>query len=209
MADIELHTWTTPNGYKPVILLEELGAAYELRPVRIGAGEQKRPEYLKLNPNGRIPALVDRRGGETVTVFESGAILIHLAERAGAFLAKGGQARADALAWLMFQMSAVGPMFGQLGYFSRAQGEQRSDAAIARFKAESERILGVLERRLGEAKFLAGEYSIADVATYPWTRNLGMLGASSEAYPNVARWIEEVGARPAVQKALAVRMDAA
>lgn len=202
---IELHTWTTPNGYKPLILLEELGVPHRIHSVNLQQNAQQAPEYLKLNPNGKIPALIDRpdNGAPEVKVFESGAILVYLAEKHGRFLAASGQARADAFAWLMFQMSAVGPIFGQWGHFTQARRED--DYALQRFTKEGERILGVLDARLKEAEFLAGEYSIADVATYPWASALPRYGKSFDAYPSVARWVAAVGERPAVKRAMAWR----
>lgn len=200
---IELYSWTTPNGRKPHILLEELGLPYEVHAINIGKDEQKTPEFLALNPNGRIPALVHRPdGGEPVTIFESGAILIYLAELSGRFLPASGQARADVLAWLMFQMSAVGPMFGQLGWFRRTDPE--NTVAVNRYNAESLRIIGVLEGALAKAPFLAGEYSIADMATFPWVRGMTTYGAIDlTPFPHVTRWCEALETRPAVQKAMA------
>jgi GST-like protein len=199
---IDLHTWTTPNGFKPIILLEELGIPHRVTPVDLSKGQQREPAHLKINPNGKIPALIDARDdGTTVTVFESGAILVYLAEKTGRFLARDGQARADALAWLMFQMSAVGPMLGQWKHFADAKREDRYP--VERFEKEVERILGVLETRLGEAEFLAGDYSIADMATYPWVAGATRFGVSLDAYPHVKRWVDRVGARPAVARAMA------
>ena len=200
---IELYSWTTPNGRKPHILLEELGLPFEVRAIHIGKDEQKTPEFLALNPNGRIPALVHRpEGGAPITVFESGAILIYLAELSGRFLPSSGQARVDVLAWLMFQMSAVGPMFGQLGWFQRT--DPTNTVAVKRYGDEMLRIVGVLEGALTKAPFLAGEYSIADMATYPWVRGMTQLaGLDLKPFPHVARWCEVLEQRPAVQKAMA------
>jgi GST-like protein len=202
---IDLYAWMTPNGYKPILLLEELGLEYRLHPINIGKGEQHTPEFLRVNPNGKIPALVDEAGtpGEVV-VFESGAILIHLAEKTGRFLPAAGQPRATALAWLMFQMGGVGPMFGQLGHFLMAK--EKIEYAINRYRGEAERLYGVLDKRLGEAHYLAGEYGIADMATFPWANAFDRLGISREPFPNVIRWLDEVGARPAVKKAMAIKM---
>ena len=198
---IDLHTWTTPNGFKPIILLEELGVPYRVTPVDLTKNQQNEPAHLKLNPNGKIPAVIDGEGADGVHVFESGAILIYLAEKHGRFLAKAGQGRADALAWLMFQMSAVGPMMGQWGHF---RGAKRDDAyPLDRYEKETRRVLGVLDTQLGAGEFLAGEYSIADVATYPWVSAAPRFGLTLEAWPHLQRWVDAVGARPAVARAMA------
>jgi len=202
---LDLYTWTTPNGYKPLILLEELGLQYNLHSINIGKGEQHAPEYLRINPNGKIPALVDGAGTpEQVVIFESGAMLIYLAEKAGRLLPASGQARASTLSWLMFQMGGVGPMFGQLGYFLRAK--ERVAPAIERYRGEVERLYGVLDARLGEVPHLAGDYSIADVATYAWAGSFERLEIPRDKYPNVVRWLGDVGARPAVAKAMAIKL---
>ncbi len=202
---IDLYTWTTPNGYKPLILLEELGLEYRVHPINISKGEQYTPEYLRLNPNGRIPAIVDRAGTpDEVVVFESGAILIYLAEKHRQFLPMSGQARASALTWLMFQMGGVGPMFGQLGHFLSAK--EKVEYAINRYRAETERLYGVLDKRLAEVPYLAGEYGIADMATYPWAAAIDRFGIDREKLPNVVRWLDAVAARPAVAKAMAIKL---
>lgn len=197
---LTLYTWTTPNGFKPLILLEELGLPHNVVPVNIGQGEQHRHDYLRINPNGKIPALVDEEGGQRTVVFESGAILIYLAEKAGRLLPKEGPGRYEALAWLMFQMGGIGPMLGQAGHFLRLP--EKIPYAIERYTSEARRLYGVLDGRLGEAEYLAGDYSIADIATFPWVRNPAFFGLSIEQWPNVLRWIEAIGARPAVQRAL-------
>jgi GSH-dependent disulfide-bond oxidoreductase len=203
---IELYTWTTPNGYKPLILLEEIGLAYEIRPVNIGAGEQHRPEFTRINPNGKIPAIVDRSATpEPEAVFESGAILIYLAEKTGKLLPGSGPARSRTLEWLMFQMGGVGPMMGQLGHFMLAAPE-KIPYAIERYKKETERIYRVLDGRLAEAEYLAGDYSIADIATYPWVSSPERVELSLEAYPNVGRWVSAIRARPAVTRAYAAKI---
>jgi GSH-dependent disulfide-bond oxidoreductase len=202
---IDLYTWTTPNGRKPIILLEELGWEYRLKPVNLGAGEQKQPGFVAVNPNGKIPALIDEVGTpDEVKVFESGAILLHLADKSGKFLARGGQARADGLAWLFFQVGAVGPMFGQLGHF--APRKEQDAYAFERYRAEVERLTQVLDGRLGEAAYLAGEYGIADMATYPWVSALARFGMQLETFPNVKRWCDAIAARPAVEKAMNLKM---
>jgi GST-like protein len=202
---IELYTWTTPNGYKASIALEELGLAYEVRPVRIGAGEQFKPEFLAISPNNKIPAIVDTQGpdGRRLAVFESGAILIYLAEKAGRLIPKDAADRMVAIEWLMFQMANIGPMLGQAGHF-RAYAPEKLPYAIDRYTNEARRLYGVLDRRLGAVEYLAGEYSIADIATYPWLRFPDRQGVDLGEYPNVARWRDAMAARPAVVRGLAV-----
>lgn len=202
---LDIYVWSTPNGRKPLILLEELGLPYTLRPVDLGKRQQLEEAFLAINPNGKIPALVDEPGTDRETrVFESGAILIYLAEKGGRFLPKEGQARADALAWLMFQMGGIGPMLGQYGHFARH--EEKIPYAIERYKKESERLLSVLDGRLASAPFLAGEYGIADIATYPWVSVLAGYGFDMSRWPHLDRWIAGIGERPAVKKAMALPM---
>jgi GST-like protein len=200
---LTLYTWKTPNGYKLPILLEELGLEYTLVPVNIGKGEQRTPEFLKINPNGKIPALVDNDAeGGSLSIFESGAILEYIAEKNGKFFPKDVHGKYTVLEWLMFQVGGVGPMLGQLGHFVRFAPE-KVPYAITRYTDEVKRLLGVLDARLGEADYLAGEYSIADIATWPWVRMIkGMDGFSMADYPNLSRWIDAIAARPAVMKAL-------
>lgn len=197
---IELYTWTTPNGVKPLIMLEETGLPYHVTPIDIGKGAQHAPDYVRINPNAKIPAMVD----EGVRIFESGAILIHLAEKSGGkLLPSSGQERADVLGWLFFQIGSVGPMFGQLGHF---RGAKREDTyALDRYTAEVERLAGIMDARLGEVEYLGGgEYSIADVATIGWARGLGgYYKFDMTRWPNLQRWIDQVSARPAVHRALA------
>ena len=200
---ITLYAWNTPNGRKPLILLEELGAPYTLRPVPLD-GAQKSPDFLKLNPNGKIPALVDTDSGAPIVVFESGAILQHLAERFGAFLPTSGQARASTLAWLHFQMSAVGPMAGQLGQFLRRHSDDA--VGIAHFREEVDRVYGVLNTRLGEAPYLGGdEVSIADFATWPWVDGRRFIQLELERFPNVSDWFNRLGERPALRRAMDIK----
>lgn len=194
---LKLFTWTTPNGIKPLIMLEELGLPYQAHWVNIGKGEQHTPDFLQVNPNGKIPALLD----DGLAIFESGAILIHLAEKAGRFLPPSGPARAAALEWLFFQVGGVGPMFGQLGHFLSAH--QKVPYALERYHKESARLYGVLDRRLASVDYLAGQYGIADMATWGWAARHEALGISLVGYPNVARWLRLVGERPAVQRAAA------
>lgn len=202
---ITLYAWSTPNGRKPLILLEELGVPYTLRPVPLD-GPQKAPDFLRINPNGKIPALVDDDGGEPIVVFESGAILQHLAERFGAFLPQSGQPRASALAWLHFQMSAVGPMAGQLGQFLRRHSDDA--VGIAHFREEVDRVYGVLNTRLGEASYLAGdEVSIADFATWPWVDGRRFIQLDLSRFPNVQRWYDALGERPALRRAMDIKFS--
>jgi len=200
---IDLYTFTTPNGWKASIMLEELALPYQTHIIHIGKNEQFAPAFVAINPNSKIPAIVD---GD-VTVFESGAILIYLAEKTGRLLPTSGQARANALEWVMFQMSAVGPQMGQLNHFANVAPE-KIPYAIKRFFDETVRICKVLDHRLGESEYLAGaDYTIADVCTYPWIglgiKRLEAAGTLPEL-PHLRRWIDQVAARPAVQRGLAV-----
>lgn len=203
---IELYFWPTPNCYKVAILLEELGMAYHVNGVHIGKGEQLTDAYLAINPNNKVPAIVDPDGpdGAPLTLFESGAILVYLAEKAGGvFLGGSARERALVLQWLMFQMGGVGPMLGQAHHFRRYAQEQ-IPYAIERYTAEASRLYRVMDRRLGAAEYLAGAYSIADMATYPWIRPHKWQGQDLSDYPNLARWYAAVRARPAVERAVAV-----
>ena len=202
---IEVWSWPTPNGHKVHIALEELGLPYRVVPVDIGKGEQFRPEFLAINPNHRIPAIVDPDGpgGVPVRLFESGAILIHLAEKTGQLMPADPAARLACLQWLMFQMGGVGPMFGQYNHFN-AYAPERIPYAVDRYGNEVRRLHGVLEKRLGEAEYLAGEYSIADIATFPWVRNPDRRGVDLSDYPALRRWHDAIAARPAVQQGVAV-----
>jgi GST-like protein len=200
---IDFYTWSTPNGHKVAIMLEETGLDYTLRPVNLGAGDQKQPAYMAVNPNGKIPAIVDHDGpdGRKLTIFESGAVLLYLAEKSGRFLAADPDLRWRTVSWLMFQMGGLGPMLGQAGYFLHLAPEP-VPAAVERFVDEAERIFGVVDGRLGQAEYLAGDYSIADMASYPWLRNHVRFGVDVADYPNLARWLEAIGSRPAVQRGL-------
>lgn len=207
---ITLYTWTTPNGRKISIMLEELGWPYEVRPVNIGKDEQFAPDFLKVAPNNKIPALVDDEAeGGPLSIFESGAILVYLADKSGRFLAPSGAARFKALEWLFWQVGGQGPMLGQLGFFAK-RSQEKAPLAIKRFTEEADRLLGVMERRLAEAPYLAGaDYSIADMATYPWTLAAttflsDVLSDSLATKPAIARWLTAVGERPAVQRGMAV-----
>ncbi len=203
---IEVWTWPTPNGQKVHIAVEELGIPYTVVPVAIAKGEQFKPEFLAINPNHRIPAIVDDDGpGGRFTLFESGAILIYLAEKAGKLIPGDAAARYLCLQWLMFQMGGIGPMFGQFNHFAVYAPEQ-IPYAIERYGKEAARLVRVLEKRLAEADYLAGrEYSIADIATFPWIRSaLRRDMISFDEAPGVARWFETIEARPAVARGLAV-----
>ena len=202
---IDLYTWTTPNGRKASIMLEEVAVPYRVHKVDITKGEQHRPEFVAINPNGRIPAIVDQEGpgGRPLRVFESGAILIYLAEKTGMLLASEPRQRVETLAWLMFQMGGVGPMFGQAHHFLRAAPEP-VPYGIERYTKETRRLYGVLDKRLAEESFLAGTYSIADIATYPWVARHEWHKVDLGEFPNVARWYAAIGARPAVARGMSV-----
>ena len=198
---------TSPNVVKIIIALEELGLPYELKAVDVFKGEQFDAEFLKLNPLAKVPVIVDTEGpdGKSYTVFESGAILIYLAEKTGKLLPREGKARYDAMQWLMIQLTGVGPMFGQYVHFIRfaAQGNEYS---VSRYRTQVKRLCEVLDRRLGEAEYLGGaEYTIADIATIPWTRDLKLfLGDGVAAYPKLMAWVEKLDKRPAVARAVAL-----
>ena len=203
---IDLYTWSTSNGRKASIMLEELGADYTVHPIHIGKGDQFTPDYLAINPNGKIPAIVDSDGpgGAPIAVFESGAILIYLAEKHGRFLPIEPVARMEVIQWLMFQMGGIGPMFGQVHHFLRAAKEQ-VPYGIERYGTEVRRLYGVLDRRLDGRDHLAGEgYSIADIATYPWVFRREWQGVDLAEFPNVKRWFDALGARPAVERGMNV-----
>jgi GST-like protein len=202
---IELYTWGTPNGRKVSVMLEEVGLPYQVHAVDISKGEQLKPEFVALNPNSKIPAIVDPEGpgGKPLRLFESGAILIYLAEKSGKLLPREPEARYETLQWLMFQMGGVGPMFGQAHHFLRAAPEP-VPYAVARYTKETARLYGVLDGQLGRKEYLAGAYSIADVATYPWVARHEWHRIALGDYPNVARWFAAIGARPAVQRGMSV-----
>jgi GST-like protein len=202
---ISLYTWGTPNGRKISIALEEFGLPYSVHPVNIGANEQFAPEFLALNPNGKIPAIVDPEGpdGQPITVFESGAILIYLAEKTGRFLPAQGTARYQALQWLMFQMGGFGPMLGQAHHFLRFAPEPVPYAAN-RYQKEALRLYGVLDKALAGRDYIAGEYSIADMALYPWAARHEWQQVELAQFPNVAAWFARVGAREAVKRGMEV-----
>lgn len=202
---ITLYTWGTPNGRKVSIMLEECGLPYRAQPIDIMKGAQFTPEFVAINPNSKIPAIVDEQGpGEKpFTLFESGAILLYLAEKAGKFLPADVRGKYEAIQWLMFQMGGIGPIFGQTHHFLRFAPEP-VPYAIKRYSDETARLYRVLEQRLGEAAYLAGEYSVADIATFPWVNRHEFHKVDLADYPNVRRWHDAIAARPAVQRGLAV-----
>lgn len=202
---ITLYTASTPNGWKASIALEELGLPYEVRAINLTTGEQKQPEFLGLNPNGRIPVIVDDDADDAddLVVFESGAILIYLAEKAGALLPTDVAGRSRVIQWLMFQMGGVGPMMGQANVFSRYAPE-KIPYAIERYQRESRRLLEVLDTQLGRHEFLAGEYSIADIANWSWASTHAWSGVEIDGLDNLSRWLAAVGERPAVQRGRAI-----
>lgn len=202
---IDLYTWSTPNGRKASIMLEECVLSYKTHAINIGKDDQFTPEFVAINPNSKIPAIIDSDGdnGKPLTVFESGAILIYLAEKTGKFLAPSGRARSEALQWLMFQMGGVGPIFGQVHHFLRAAKEP-VPYAIERYSKEKDRLYQVLDKRLKTQQYLAGDYSIADIATYPWVARYEWHKTDLAAVPHVKRWFDAISARPAVQRGMAV-----
>ena len=202
---IDLYTWTTPNGRKASIMLEELGLAYKVHPVDIGKGEQFAPAFLALNPNNRIPVIHDPEGpdGKPLTVFESGAILVYLADKTCRFMAREGAARYVQLEWLMWQMGGLGPMLGQAHHFLRS-AKERIPYAINRYKDEARRLYGVMNTRLAEVEYLGGEYSVADIASYPWAARHEWHQVDLAEFPHVLRWYEAIGARPPVQRGMKV-----
>lgn len=201
---IQLYTWGTPNGKKVSIMVEEIGIPYEVHPVDLAHGDQHKPEYLGINPNNKIPAIVDSAGpdGQPLTLFESGAILMYLAEKTGKLWPMDMRQRYEVIQWLMFQMGGVGPMFGQANYFFRLQ--EKIPYAIERFHKEALRLYKVLNQQLGQKEYLTNDYSIADIATYPWVGRHEIHRIKLEEFPNVKRWFDAVSARPAVQRGMAV-----
>jgi len=202
---IDLHYWTTPNGHKITMFLEETGLECKISPVNIGKGEQFKPDFLAIAPNNRIPALVDhapKGGGAQIAVFESGAMLFYLAEKTGKFLPASGAPRYDVMQWLFWQMGGLGPMSGQTGHFKNYAVE-KYQYAIDRYVNEVNRLYGVMDRRLVSRDYLAGEYSIADMACYPWVVPWERQGQNIDDFPNLKRWLKAIEARPATQRAYA------
>jgi GSH-dependent disulfide-bond oxidoreductase len=207
---IDVYSWATPNGHKVHIMLEETGLEYRVHPIDIGAGDQFKPEFLAISPNNKIPAIVDSEGpgGTSLSLFESGAILVYLAEKTGQFLPIDPAGRYATLQWLMFQMGGLGPMLGQTHHF-RIYAPQQIEYAVNRYTNEAKRLYGVMDTQLGKSAYLAGsEYTIADIAAFPWTRSWQNQGIDLSDYPNVKRWHEAIAARPAVQRGVDVLASA-
>jgi len=203
---IDLHYWTTPNGHKITLFLEETGLEYRVHPVNIGRGDQFKPEFLAISPNNRIPAIVDRApadGGEAISVFESGAILLYLADKTGRFIPQDIRGRTQAIEWLNWQIGGLGPMLGQNHHFSQYAPE-KVPYAIDRYTRETARLYGVLDKRLSQHEFVASDYSIADMAAYPWIVPHEKQGQSLDDFPNLKRWFHHIAERPATQRAYAV-----
>jgi len=203
---IEIYSWATPNGHKVHIMLEECGLPYRVHAVDIGAGEQFAPEFLAISPNNKIPAIVDPDGpgGKPISLFESGAILLYLAGKTGRFLPADTAGKYEVLEWLMFQMGGVGPMLGQAHHF-RIYAPEKVPYAIDRYTNEAKRLYGVMNRRLARSKYLGGaEYSIADIAVFPWLRSWKNQGITWDDFPHLKGWFDEIAARPAVQRGVEV-----
>ena len=205
---IELYSWPTPNGHKVHIMLEETGLKYNVHPIDIQRGDQFQPDFLKISPNNKMPAIVDTDGpgGKPISIFESGAILMYLAEKTGKFMPKDMAAKYEVVQWLMFQMGGIGPMLGQAHHF-RGYAPEKIQYAIDRYTNEAGRLYRVVEKRLADRSYVAGEYSIADMAIYPWLQGWERQGQKLEDYPNIARWFKAVGDRPAVQRGMQVLAD--
>ncbi len=206
---IDLHFWATPNGLKVKLFLEEAGLPYQIFPVNIGKGEQFRPEFLAIAPNNRIPAIVDHEpadGGAPLSLFESGAILLYLAEKIGRFIPADIRGRAEVLQWLFWQMGGLGPMAGQNGHFN-VYAPEKVPYAIERYTKETARLYGVLDKRLADREFVAGEYSIADIASYPWIVPHKNHGQDLNDFPNLKRWFDTIAERPAVLRTYAATTE--
>ena len=202
---IDLYTWPTPNGHKVHIMLEEIGLEYRVIPVDINQGAQFEPDFLAISPNNKMPAMVDDDGpdGESYSLFESGAILMYLAEKTNQLLPKNMAPRYDVIQWLMFQMGGIGPLLGQTHHF-RVYAPEKIPYAVDRYTNEAARLYSVMDRRLAASEYLAGEYSIADIACFPWLRRPERQGQSHDDYPNLKRWFDAIAARPAVQRGVEV-----
>lgn len=206
---IEVYSWPTPNGHKVHIMLEECGLPYRAHPINIGAGDQFKPEFLAISPNNKIPAITDPDGpeGKPISMFESGAILLYLAGKTGKLLPQSVTARYEVLQWLMFQMGGVGPMLGQAHHF-RIYAPEKIDYAVNRYTNEAKRLYGVMDKRLAKSKYIGGpEYSIADIAIFPWLRSWKNQGIDWADYPHLKGWFDEIAARPAVQRGVEVLAD--
>jgi GST-like protein len=200
---IDLYYWTTPNGHKITIFLEETGLPYKIHPINIGKGDQFKAEFLAISPNNRIPAMIDHDppgGGKPISVFESGAMLVYLAEKTGKFLPREPAPRADVMQWLFWQMGGLGPMSGQNNHFSN-YATDKLEYAMDRYRNEVNRLYGVMNKRLADRPFLAGEYSIADIASYPWVVPHERQHQNIADFPHLKKWLETIAARPAVKKA--------
>ncbi len=207
---IDLYTWPTPNGHKIHIMLEECKLPYQVHAVNIGTGDQFQPDFLKISPNNKIPAMVDSDGpdGRPISLFESGAMLIYLAAKTGKFMPKGDRAKYEVLQWLMFQMGGVGPMLGQAHHF-RIYAPEKIEYAVNRYTNEAKRLYGVMDKRLQTSPWIGGKsYSIADMAIFPWLRSWQNQGIDWADYPHLKAWFDKIAARPAVQKAVQVLADA-
>lgn len=209
LQPIDVHYWPTPNGWKVTIMLEECGYPYRIIPVNIGKGDQFKPDFLAISPNNRMPAIVDPDGpgGEPISVFESGAILQYLGRKTGKFYPADERKRVEVDEWLFWQMSGLGPMAGQTHHF-RIYSPEKVPYAIDRYTNETNRLYGVLDRRLKDREYVAGEYSIADMAIVGWAKNWERQGQSIGDFPNMKRWLDNVLSRPAVERGLGVKVDA-
>ncbi len=205
---IDVYFWPTPNGYKVTWMLEEVGLKYNVIPVNIGAGDQFKPDFLKISPNNRMPAITDHEGpdGRPLSIFESGAILMYLAEKTGQLIPKDVRGKYNVIQWLMFQMASVGPMLGQAHHF-RLYAPEKLEYAINRYTNEAKRIYNVIDKRLSEAKYLADEFSIADIAVYPWLVPHSMQGQNLDDFPHLKKWFAELAERPATKRGFAVMSD--
>ena len=205
---IDIYFWPTPNGYKITVMCEEVGLDYNIIPINITAGDQFTPEFLKISPNNRMPAIIDHDGpgGKPIAMFESGAILMYLAEKTGQLMPSDPRARYAVIQWLMFQMASVGPMLGQAHYF-RVYAPEKLELAINRYTNEAKRIYGVIDRQLVNSAYIAGDYSIADIAIYPWLITHQMQGQNLDHFPHLKKWFEGIRERPAVQAGFTAMAD--
>ena len=205
---IDIYFWPTPNGYKITVMCEEVGLKYNIIPVNIGAGDQFKPEFLKISPNNRMPAIVDSDGpdGKPIAMFESGAILMYLAEKTGKLMPSDTRGKYNVIQWLMFQMASVGPMLGQAHHF-RVYAPEKLEYAMNRYTNEAKRIYNVIDKQLSQTPYIAGDYSIADIAIYPWLVPHNMQGQNLDDFPHLKKWYEGLRARPAVQAGFAVMSE--
>ncbi len=205
---IDVFFWPTPNGYKVTVMCEEVGLKYNIVPVNIGAGDQFKPEFLKISPNNRMPAIIDHDGpdGKPIAIFESGAILMYLAEKTGKLMPSDPRGKYNVLQWLMFQMASVGPMLGQAHHF-RVYAPEKLEYAINRYTNEAKRIYNVIDKQLSQSSYIAGDYSIADIAIYPWLVPHNMQGQNLDDFPHLKKWYADLRARPAVAAGFAAMAD--